>query len=131
MVLVVTDPLWGAGRARPLRGRAVTRSGSLGRAGGCPQVSGGWGACVERGYSSFLVTDRSFKGGGELEIVERFLDDDEGLEAVTCFLGGELGPERRVAPLKVQDPDGLGVAEDGRAEAEEGLVEGEVVCVYL
>jgi len=25
VVLVVTDPLWGAGRAHPLRGRAVTR----------------------------------------------------------------------------------------------------------
>jgi hypothetical protein len=29
VVLVVADPLWGAGRARPLRGRAVTRLGSL------------------------------------------------------------------------------------------------------
>ena len=48
-----------------------------------------------------MVTDRSFKGGGELEIVERFLDDDEGLEAVARFLGGELEPERRVAPLEV------------------------------
>ena len=65
------------------------------------------------------------EGGGELEIVERFLDDDERLEAVARFLGGELGPERRVAPLEVQDPDGLGVAEDGRAEAEEGLKEDE------
>ena len=49
----------------------------------------------------FLVTDRSFEGGGELEVVERFLDDDEGLETVARFLGGELGPERRVAPLEV------------------------------
>ena len=29
VVLVVTGPLWGAGRAHPLRGRAVTRLGSL------------------------------------------------------------------------------------------------------
>jgi len=27
VVLVVTDPLWGAGRVHPLRGRAVTRLG--------------------------------------------------------------------------------------------------------
>ena len=50
-------------------------------------------------------------------------------EGFARFLGGELGSERRVAPLEVQDPDGLGVAEDGledgRAEAEEGLVEDE------
>ena len=61
-------------------------------------------------HCHFLVANSSFEGGGELEIVESFLDDDEGLEAVACFLGGELGPERRVAPLEVQDPDGLGVA---------------------
>ena len=63
-----------------------------------------------------MVADRLCEGGAELEIIESFLDDDEGLEAVARFLGGELGPERRVAPLKVQDPDGLGVAEDGRAD---------------
>ena len=92
---------------------------------GCSRVGRDWGSCVVGGHCRFLVVDRLFEGGGELEIVERFLDDDEGLEAVTCFLGGELGPERRVAPLEVQDPDGLGVAEDGRAEAEEGLMEDE------
>ena len=53
------------------------------------------------GQGGFLVTDCLCKGGGELEIVERFLDDDEGLEAVARFLGGELGPERRVASLEV------------------------------
>ena len=73
----MTGPLRGASRARPLRGRAVTRQGG------------------------FLVTDCLCKGGGELEIVERFLDDDEGLEAVARFLGGELEPERRVASLEV------------------------------
>ena len=75
-----------------------------------------------RGHCRFVVADRLFEGGAELEIVECFLDDDEGLEAVARFLGGELGPERRVAPLKVQDPDGLGVAEDGRAEVEEWVL---------
>ena len=43
----------------------------------------------------FLVTDRSFEGGGELKVVDRLLDDDEGLEAIARFLGGELEPERR------------------------------------
>ena len=61
-----------------------------------------------------MVADRLCEGGAELEIIESFLDDDEGLEAVARFLGGELGPECRVAPLEVQDPDGLGVAEDGK-----------------
>ena len=78
-----------------------------------------------RGYCRFCIADRLCEGGAELEVVEGFLDDDERLEAVARFLGGELGPERRVAPLEVQDPDGLGVAEDGRAEAEEGLKEDE------
>ena len=50
-----------------------------------------------------MVADRLCEGGAELEIIESFLDDDEGLEAVARFLGGELGPERRVAPLEVQD----------------------------
>jgi hypothetical protein len=39
----------------------------------------GWGEGVVGGHCRFCVTDRSFEGGGELEIVERFLDDDEGL----------------------------------------------------
>ena len=43
------------------------------------------------GHCRFLVTDRLCEGGGELEIIERFLDDDEGLvEAVARFLGGSL-----------------------------------------
>ena len=33
-----------------------------------------------RGHCRFCVADRLCEGGGELEIVERFLDDDEGLE---------------------------------------------------
>ena len=44
-----------------------------------------------------MVADRLCEGGAELEIIESFLDDDEGLEAVARFLGGELGPECRVA----------------------------------
>jgi hypothetical protein len=102
VVLVVTDPLWGAGRAHPLRGRVVTRWGSLGRAGGC-WVGGRifMALSLVPGQGGFLVTDCLCKGGGELEIVERFLGDDEGLEAVARFLGGELEPERRVASLEV------------------------------
>jgi hypothetical protein len=100
VVLVVTDPLWGAGRAHPLMGRAVTRLSSLGRAGRSWDDSRLCVGLVDW-ECRFLVTDRSFKGGGELEIVERFLDDDEGLEAVARFLGRELEPERRVAPLEV------------------------------
>jgi hypothetical protein len=38
------------------------------------------------GHCRFGVPDRSCEGGGELEIVERFLDDDEGLEAIARFL---------------------------------------------
>ena len=54
------------------------------------------------GRCCFGVPDRSCEGGGELEIVDqRFLDDDEGLEAIARFLGGELEPERRVASLEV------------------------------
>ena len=98
----MTGPLRGASRARPLRGRAVTRPGSLGRAGGCCRVGGRILALsLVPGQGGFLVTDCLCKGGGELEIVERFLDDDEGLEAVARFLGGELEPERRVASLEV------------------------------
>ena len=37
------------------------------------------------------------------------MDDDKGLETIARFLGGELEPERRVAPLEVQDSDGLGL----------------------
>ena len=57
-----------------------------------------------RGYCRFCIADRLCEGGAELEVVEGFLDDDERLEAVARFLGWELGPERRVAPLEVQDP---------------------------
>ena len=34
-----------------------------------------------RGYCRFCIADRLCEGGAELEIVECFLDDDEGLEA--------------------------------------------------
>ena len=98
----MTGPLKGASRARPLRGRAVTRQGSLGRAGGCWVGGRILALSLVPGHEGgFLVTDCLGKGGGELEIVERFLDDDEGLEAVARFLGGELEPERRVASLEV------------------------------
>ena len=100
MVLVVTGPLRGAGHARPLRGRAVTRLGSLGRAGGS-WGGRGWGEGVVSGHCCFLVDDRSFESGGELKVVDRLLDDDEGLETVARFLWGELEPECRVAPLEV------------------------------
>ena len=103
----------------------MTRLSSLGWA-GRSRVGCGWGERVVRCYCRFCVADRWCEGGAELEIIEGFLDDDERLVAVARFLGGELGPERRVAPLEVQDPDGLGVAEDGRAEVEEGLKEGEM-----
>ena len=94
VVFVVADPLWGAGRAYPLRGRAVTRLGSLGRAGRSWDDSR---LCVGLmdWEGRFLVTDRSFEGGGELKVVDRLLDDDEGLETVTRFLWRELEPERR------------------------------------
>ena len=97
----MTGPLRGASRARPLRGRAVTRQGSLGRAGGCWVGGRILALSLVPGQGGFLVTDCLCKGGGELEIVERFLDDDEGLEAVARFLGWELEPERRVASLEV------------------------------
>ena len=103
----MTGPLRGASRARPLRGRAVTRQGSLGRAGGCwvggrilaltPEL----GAWAGRLLGTKVLTDCLCKGGGELDIVELFLDDYEGLEAVARFMGGELEPERRVASLEV------------------------------
>ena len=53
------------------------------------------------GHCCFCDPDRSCKGGGEFKVVDRLLDDDEGLEAIARFLGGELEPERRVAPLEV------------------------------
>ena len=70
VVLVVAGPLWGAGRAHPLRGGAVTRSGSLGRA-GCSRASGGWGACVECSshiYNRFCVEESPNKKIDEHEV---------------------------------------------------------------
>ena len=50
-----------------------------------------------RGHCCFVVVLDvrlcEAEGGAELKIVEGFLDDDERLEAVARFLGGELGPE--------------------------------------
>ena len=73
VVLVVPDPLRGAGPTHSLKGRAVTRLGSLGRA-GCSWDGRSWGEGVVGGHCRLLVADRSFEGGGELEIVERFLE---------------------------------------------------------
>ena len=92
VILVVTDPLWGAGPAYPAEGEGgepVTRLGSLGWA-GRSWVGCGWGERVVRGHCCFVVVDRLCEGGAELKIVEGFVDDDEGLETFARFLGGEL-----------------------------------------
>ena len=71
--LIMPDPLWGAGPAHPLRGRAVTRLGSLGRA-GCSWDGRRWGEGVVRGHcrlSSSLIARVRAARGGELEFVER------------------------------------------------------------
>ena len=92
-------PLKGSRPRPPPEGRAVTRLGSLGRAGGYWVGRRILALSLVPGQGGFCDIDRSFKGGGELEVVDRLLDDDEGLETVTRFLGGEFEPERCASQL--------------------------------
>jgi hypothetical protein len=84
----------------------------------------GWVGVVE-GYCCFVVVECFLEGRGEFEFVVELVDGDEGRESFACFFRGGLELFGGETPFDVEESDCVGVAEDGRAEAQEGFVEDE------